>query len=42
MAGWVRPRGDHRVRLLVQQPFGTSCRLDKASLVITGGSARDP
>jgi hypothetical protein len=36
MAGWVHGCGDRRVRLLIQQPLGTSCRLDKALLVITG------
>ena len=41
MAGWVHGRAARRVRLLIQQPFGTACRLDRALLVLTGEGAHE-
>jgi SAM-dependent methyltransferase len=42
MAGWVHGRAARRVRLLIQQPFGTTCRLLQAVLVLTGEGAHEP
>ena len=37
----VHGRAARRVRLLIQQPFGTACRLDRALLVLTGEGAHE-